>query len=158
MCVCCEGQEIATAHRVPACAHLAVLLHCSQNISTASWLYGSNGSKLSYVEGDAHGLDRDPAAVALAPNVIFCIEAAFHFDRPAFLASAARVLAPGGRLVVVDFAWNNEAVASGAHLYRVRACNPSGDSQACSVWFYDPAVLCYHCLCFSTAAPQALMC
>lgn len=73
----------------------------------------SNGSNLSYVEGNAHALDCHPDIAALSPDVIFCIEAAFHFDRPAFLQSAARVLKPGGRVVVVDFMWHEAAAAGG---------------------------------------------
>lgn len=85
-------------------------------MNTASWLYvGSDhsdgGDNLSYVEGDAHNLHKHPSVLALSPNVIVCIEAAFHFDRAAFLSSAARVLAPGGRLIVVDFAWREAAAA-----------------------------------------------
>ncbi|CCH29601.1 methyltransferase domain-containing protein [Actinosynnema sp. NPDC047251] len=39
---------------------------------------------------------------------VHCLEAAFHFGadgRRAFLASAHRLLRPGGRLVLVDFTW-----------------------------------------------------
>ncbi|WIA13051.1 hypothetical protein OEZ85_006657 [Tetradesmus obliquus] len=84
-----------------------------QNVSAASWLYGGDGSSgPSYVVGDATALDSHPAALELSPTLIYCIEAAFHFDRPAFLAAAARVLSPGGRLVVVDFAWREAAAAA----------------------------------------------
>ncbi|WP_010587973.1 class I SAM-dependent methyltransferase [Schlesneria paludicola] len=39
---------------------------------------------------------------------VICIEAAFHFpDRAEFLRQAYRVLRPGGKLVVIDFAWNS---------------------------------------------------
>ncbi|WP_063726148.1 SAM-dependent methyltransferase [Streptomyces monomycini] len=42
-------------------------------------------------------------------NKIHCLEAAFHFGpqgRRSFLEQAYRILAPGGRLVLVDFAWS----------------------------------------------------
>jgi ubiquinone/menaquinone biosynthesis C-methylase UbiE len=35
---------------------------------------------------------------------LLAIECAFHFDRPQFYAEAARVLRPGGRVVLADFA------------------------------------------------------
>lgn len=73
--------------------------------------HSDEDGNLSYVKGDAHNLHKHPGVLALSPNVIICIEAAFHFNRAAFLSSAARVLAPGGRLIVVDFAWREDAAA-----------------------------------------------
>ncbi|MGK5640114.1 SAM-dependent methyltransferase [Streptomyces sp. URMC 126] len=43
---------------------------------------------------------------------VFCLEAAFHLGpdgRRAFLEGAYRLLAPGGRLVLVDFVWRSDA-------------------------------------------------
>ena len=71
----------------------------------AETLYG-NTRNLSYATGNAMQLN--------FPNESFdrmlCLEAAFHFpDRAKFLSEAFRVLRPGGRLVVVDLAWNSAA-------------------------------------------------
>lgn len=90
-----------------------------QNVASASWVYGGPdptgalgpGGAPTYVEGSAHSLHEHPALAYYKADIIFCIEAAFHFDRAAFLASAAQVLKPGGRLVVVDFAWRESAAA-----------------------------------------------
>lgn len=57
------------------------------------------GSNLALVEADACAL---PFAAASFDHV-FCVEAMFHFrSRPVFLAEAARLLRPGGTLVVSD--------------------------------------------------------
>jgi SAM-dependent methyltransferase len=67
--------------------------------------------RVMLVRGDACAL---PFASARFDRVL-CIEAAFHFaSRRRFLAEAARVLAPGGRIVLTDF----EPAASAA------ACRP----------------------------------
>ncbi len=50
---------------------------------------------------------------------VLCLEAGFHFGaegRRDFLAEAARILAPGGRLVLVDFAWSDDDPGSIAEL------------------------------------------
>jgi MPBQ/MSBQ methyltransferase len=73
------------------------------NVSMASFLYGATRG-LSYKQGDALALPFKDGSV----DKVLCLEAAFHFPRrDRFLAEVARVLAPGGRAVVVDFAWSN---------------------------------------------------
>ena len=75
------------------------------NINAARFLFaGSPG--LSYQNGNAMELDFEDRRF----DRIQCLEAAFHFpDRSRFLSEANRVLKPGGRLVVVDFAWRTPA-------------------------------------------------
>ena len=71
------------------------------NINAARFLFGGSPG-LSYQNGNAMELDFEDRRF----DRIQCLEAAFHFpDRSRFLSEANRVLKPGGRLVVVDFAW-----------------------------------------------------
>ena len=73
------------------------------NVQVASTLF-ANTRGLGYQVGDAQRLSFAPASF----DKVFCLEAAFHFpDRSRFLAEAARVLRPGGRLVLVDFMWSS---------------------------------------------------
>ena len=75
------------------------------NVQVARTLFNHVGD-LSYCVGDAMDLDFPEASF----DRVMCLEAAFHFpDRLQFLREAYRVLHPGGRLVVVDFAWKTDA-------------------------------------------------
>jgi MPBQ/MSBQ methyltransferase len=75
------------------------------NIDVARLLFGGS-PKLSYQQGSAMDLAFENGRF----DRVQCLEAAFHFpDRAQFLRESARVLKPGGRLVIVDFAWNSPA-------------------------------------------------
>lgn len=59
-----------------------------------------NGNVIDWIEGDACALPFPDAS----QDVVLAVECIFHFpSRGAFLAEAARVLRPGGRLVLSDF-------------------------------------------------------
>ena len=74
------------------------------NVEVARTLF-DQVDNLSYEEGNAMELAfRDESF-----DRVMCLEAAFHFpDRTRFVREASRVLRPGGRLVMVDFAWKND--------------------------------------------------
>jgi len=75
-----------------------------QNVRVAETLF-DQVDNLSYQSGNAMSLDFPDASF----DRVMCLEAAFHFpDRAQFLQEASRVLRPGGKLIVVDFAWNND--------------------------------------------------
>ncbi|MDB5390439.1 MAG: Phthiotriol/phenolphthiotriol dimycocerosates methyltransferase [Planctomycetaceae bacterium] len=76
-----------------------------RNVQVARTLF-DQVANLSYRAGDAMNLDFPDASF----DRVMCLEAAFHFpDRVRFQSEVSRVLPPGGRLVVVDFAWNSDS-------------------------------------------------
>ena len=76
-----------------------------RNVQVARTLF-DQVNNLTYRVGNAMDLDFPDGSF----DRVMCLEAAFHFpDRLRFLNEASRVLRPGGRLVVVDFAWNTDA-------------------------------------------------
>lgn len=113
--------EIGRRHRVldVACGRgkSSFIVHClfpeatvvgldllNNNVQVARTLFDQI-DKLSYMSGDAMRLDFPDASF----DRVMCLEAAFHFpDRAQFLHEVHRVLRPGGRLIVVDFAWNTD--------------------------------------------------
>jgi cyclopropane fatty-acyl-phospholipid synthase-like methyltransferase len=59
----------------------------------------SNGNRIRFLEADACQLPFEASSF----DAVLAVECIFHFDsRPAFLAGAARCLAPGGRLALSD--------------------------------------------------------
>ncbi|HET6424872.1 MAG TPA: methyltransferase domain-containing protein [Planctomycetaceae bacterium] len=75
------------------------------NINVAETLFDQLPG-LSYTTGDVCNMPFPDQSF----DRILCLEAAFHFpDRAKFLREAFRVLRPGGRAVVVDFAWKTDA-------------------------------------------------
>lgn len=100
---CGRGWTTAEIARRGADALGLDLLH--EHVALAHEAHGARPG-LAFAQGDA----RDLADLGTFDGV-HCLEAAFHFGaegRRAFLASAFRVLRPGGRLVLVDFAWGDD--------------------------------------------------
>lgn len=102
---CGRGKTSFILHSLHPEATVVGVDLLEQHVATAQTLYG-NGRNLSYLVGDAMLLDFPDATF----DRLLCLEAAFHFpDRAQFLREAFRVVRPGGRVVVVDFAWNTDA-------------------------------------------------
>jgi ubiquinone/menaquinone biosynthesis C-methylase UbiE len=74
------------------------------NIQVARTLF-DQVENLTYQVGNAEELNFPDGTF----DCLMCIEAAFHFqNRARFLQESSRVLRPGGRLLVVDFAWKSD--------------------------------------------------
>lgn len=102
---CGRGKSAFILHCVHPGATVIGVDLLDRNIQVANALF-DHVPNLTYQTGDVcnltfanHSVDR-----------ILCLEAAFHFpDRAQFLREVFRVLRPGGRAVVVDFAWKTDA-------------------------------------------------
>lgn len=102
---CGRGKSTFMVHALNPEAQVVGLDFLDCNVQIARTLYAQIGN-LSYTIGNAMALDFPDGSF----DRVMCLEAAFHFhDRALFLREAARVLRPGGRLLVVDFAWNTDA-------------------------------------------------
>lgn len=83
-----------------------------ENVAEAQARFGGD-PRVRFAVGDVTRLSGCTADVDLSDgsfDAILCLEAAFHFGakgRRAFLEESWRLLRPGGRLVLVDFAWSD---------------------------------------------------
>ncbi|HVJ84295.1 MAG TPA: methyltransferase domain-containing protein [Caulifigura sp.] len=99
---CGRGKSSFMMHCLYPEASIVGLDLLEKNIEVARLLFGCS-PRLSYEAGNAMELGFESKSFSR----VHCLEAAFHFpDRQRFLKEAYRVLKPGGRCVVVDFAWN----------------------------------------------------
>jgi MPBQ/MSBQ methyltransferase len=102
---CGRGKSSFMTHCLHPQASIVGVDLLKPNIDVARLLFGCS-PRLSYQNGNAMDLDFADEQF----DRVQCIEAAFHFpDRSQFLRESARVLKPGGRLVVIDFAWRTAA-------------------------------------------------
>jgi MPBQ/MSBQ methyltransferase len=113
------GRGGASAHIAARGAGVLGLDLLPENVAEAEARFGSLPG-IRFDVADVTRLPTRAAGVELAPgsfDAVLCLEAGFHFGakgRRTFLEESWRVLRPGGRLVLVDFAWRDarpEAIA-----------------------------------------------
>lgn len=92
----------------------------------------ANGNRVRWVEADACAL---PFAAG-SFDVVLAVECVFHFpSRATFLAGAAKVLAPGGRLALSDF-------VPPAHALPTLLRHPPGSDEATRLSYGQVDLLC----------------
>ena len=106
------GRGYTTARLAEAGCDALGLDMLPENVRAASERYGAT-TRARFAAADVTRLPATAAGVALDDgsfDAVHCLEVAFHFGakgRRDFLAESFRVLHPGGRLVLVDFAWRD---------------------------------------------------
>ncbi len=102
---CGRGKSSFIIHCLTPSARVLGMDLLPHNIAVAETLF-DQVANLSYEQGDACNIPFADASF----DRLHCLEAAFHFpDRARFLRESFRVLRPGSRMVVVDFAWRTGA-------------------------------------------------
>jgi len=106
------GRGGTTARIAARGAEVLGLDLLAENAAEATERFGSS-PRVRFAAADVTRLPERAAGVELGDGSfdgVLCLEAAFHFGekgRRAFLEESWRVLRPGGRLVLVDFAWRD---------------------------------------------------
>lgn len=97
---CGFGGTIASLNeRISNLSMVGVNIDGRQLARAAELVRPEKGNQIDWVEADAARLPIPDEAF----DVVLAVECIFHFDRPRFLAEAARVLKPGGQLALSDF-------------------------------------------------------